>query len=114
MRPFVSHDVINACFEAAARDGAAIPVIPVVETLRHVADDGSSHTVPRSCYRLVQTPQTFRLSLLAEAYAQPYTEAFTDDASVVEALGHAVTLVESNSENINITTPYDLAVAETL
>ena len=114
VRPFVSHDVINACFEAAARDGAAIPVIPVVETLRHVADDGSSHTVPRSCYRLVQTPQTFRLSLLAEAYAQPYSEAFTDDASVVEALGHAVTLVEGNRENIKITTPYDLAVAETL
>jgi len=114
VRPFVSHDVINACFEAAAREGAAIPVIPVVETLREVADDGSSRTVPRSSYRLVQTPQTFRLSMLAEAYNQPYSEAFTDDASVVEALGHAVTLVEGNRENIKITTPYDLAVAETL
>jgi len=114
VRPFVSHDVITSCFETAAHDGAAVPVIPVVETLREVRDDGTSFTVPRSRYRLVQTPQTFRLSLLAEAYGQPYTDAFTDDASVVEALGHPVTLVDGNRENIKITTPYDLAVAETL
>ena len=117
VRPFVSHEVIAACFEAAKRDGAALPVIPVVETLREVIDepDGTkSRTVPRNRYRLVQTPQTFRLSLLWDAYAQAYSEAFTDDASVVEALGHPVTLVEGNRENIKITTPYDLAVAETL
>ena len=117
VRPFVSHEVIAACFEAARRDGAALPVIPVVETLREVMDDPDgtkSRTVPRKHYRLVQTPQTFRLSLLRDAYAQPYSEAFTDDASVVEALGHPVTLVEGNRENIKITTPYDLAVAEIL
>lgn len=117
VRPFVSHEVIAACFEAAKRDGAALPVIPVVETLREVIDepDGTkSRTVPRNRYRLVQTPQTFRLSLLRDAYAQPYSESFTDDASVVEELGHPVTLVEGNRENIKITTPYDLAVAETL
>ena len=117
VRPFVSHEVIAACFEAARRDGAVLPVIPVVETLREVIDepDGTkSRTVPRNRYRLVQTPQTFRLSLLRDAYAQAYSEAFTDDASVVEALGHPVTLVEGNRENIKITTPYDLAVAEIL
>ena len=117
VRPFVSHEVIAACFEAARRDGAALPVIPVVETLREVMDDPDgtkSRTVPRNRYRLVQTPQTFRLSLLRDAYAQAYSEAFTDDASVVEALGHPVTLVEGNRENIKITTPYDLAVAEIL
>ena len=117
VRPFVSHEVIAACFEAAKRDGAALPVIPVVETLREVLDDAEeskSRTVPRNRYRLVQTPQTFRLSLLRDAYDQPYSEAFTDDASVVEALGHPVTLVEGNRENIKITTPYDLAVAEIL
>ena len=117
VRPFVSHEVIAACFEAAERDGAALPVIPVVETLRElVGDDSSSgsRTVNRDRYRLVQTPQTFRLDLLQEAYAQPYSEAFTDDASVVEALGHPITLVKGNRENIKITTPFDLAVAETL
>jgi len=117
VRPFVSHEVIAACFEAARRDGAALPVIPVVETLRELTGDGSptsSRTVNRDRYRLVQTPQTFRLDLLQEAYAQPYSEAFTDDASVVEALGHPITLVKGNRENIKITTPFDLAVAETL
>ena len=117
VRPFVSHEIIAACFEAARRDGAALPVIPVVETLRELTGDGSptsSRTVNRDRYRLVQTPQTFRLDLLQEAYAQPYSEAFTDDASVVEALGHPITLVKGNRENIKITTPFDLAVAETL
>ena len=119
VRPFVSHQVIAACFEAAERDGAAIPVIPVVETLRevylpHPSQRGISRTVNRNRYRLVQTPQTFCLSLLLDAYAQPYSDDFTDDASVVEALGHPITLVEGNRENIKITTPYDLAVAEIL
>ena len=117
VRPFVSHDVIELCFAAALVEGAAVPVIPVVETLREVLDNGTaprSRTVSRDRYRLVQTPQTFRLSLLLDAYAQPYSEAFTDDASVVEALGHPVTLVNGNRENIKITTPFDLAVAETL
>ena len=119
VRPFVSHQVIAACFEAAERDEAAIPVIPVVETLRevylpHPSQRGISRTVNRNRYRLVQTPQTFRLSLLLDAYAQPYSDAFTDDASVVESLGHPITLVEGNRENIKITTPYDLAVAEIL
>jgi 2-C-methyl-D-erythritol 4-phosphate cytidylyltransferase len=62
----------------------------------------------------VQTPQTFRASLLRRAYEQPFCEAFTDDASVVEALGHVVHLVEGNRENIKLTTPYDLIVAKAL
>ena len=68
----------------------------------------------RDAYRLVQTPQTFRASLLRNAYEQPYCDAFTDDASVVEAFGHAVHLVEGNRENIQLTTPYDLVVAQAL
>ena len=64
----------------------------------------------RDAYRLEQTPQTFRASLLRRAYEQPYCEAFTDDASVVEALGHAVHLVEGNRENIKLTTSFDLTV----
>jgi len=118
VRPFVSADVIRRCFDAAHDHGAAVPVVPVVETLRQLVPQtqggAESLTVDRSLYRLVQTPQTFQLQLLQRAYEQPYRDAFTDDASVVEALGHPITLVEGNRENIKITTPFDLAVAEAL
>ena len=113
VRPFVSSEVIEACYREAEAHGAVVPVIPVVETVRHLLPEGSV-TVPRDAYRLVQTPQTFRTSLLRRAYEQPFCEAFTDDASVVEALGHAVHLVEGNRENIKLTTPYDLIVAKAL
>jgi 2-C-methyl-D-erythritol 4-phosphate cytidylyltransferase len=75
---------------------------------------GGSVTVPRSDYRLVQTPQCFDIQLLKAANRQPYQEGFTDDASVVEAYGHTITLVEGNRENIKLTTPFDLQVAEVL
>ena len=113
VRPFVSHEVINRCYQDAELHGAVVPVIPVVETVRHLLPEGSE-TVSRDAYRLVQTPQTFSASLLRRAYEQPYCDAFTDDASVVEALGHAVHLVEGNRENIKLTTPFDLAVARAL
>lgn len=108
VRPHVSADVIARCYQTAAHNGAAIPVVDVFETLRHVHPDGSSTTVPRSDYRLVQTPQVFDAQLLRRAYGQPFSPQFTDDASVVEALGHTITLVEGNRENIKITTPNDL------
>lgn len=110
VRPFVSLDTIRATYEEASRSEAVVPVIEVVETVRHLVD-GKSITVPRSDYRLVQTPQVFSASLLRQAYEQPYTEFFTDDASVVERLGHPVTLVPGNRENIKITTPFDLTIA---
>lgn len=110
VRPFPAVSVIASCYETARRTGAAIPVTPVVETLRHI----DSGTVPRGDYRLVQTPQTFDIGLLKQAYQQPYTDAFTDDASVMEAFGHKITLVEGNRENIKITTPFDLKVAAAL
>ena len=113
VRPFVSHEVIRRCYDEAANHGAVVPVISVVETVRHLLPEGSE-TVSRDAYRLVQTPQTFRASLLCSAYEQPYCEDFTDDASVVEALGHAVHLVEGNRENIKLTTPFDLVVAKAL
>ena len=71
-----------------------------------------SRTVPRDEYRLVQTPQVFDIQLHKKAYAQDYRDSFTDDASVVENMGHAVALVEGNRENIKITTPFDCIVAE--
>lgn len=110
VRPFPSIDVIRNCYETARTEKAVIPVIPVVETLRHISEG----TKPRNEYRLVQTPQTFDIQLLKAANRQPYNDNFTDDASVVEAFGHAITLVEGNRENIKITTPYDLRVAEVL
>lgn len=113
VRPFPSIDVIRNCYETARTAKAVIPVIPVVETVRHLQGN-SSETVPRSDYRLVQTPQTFDIQLLKAANKQPYNDGFTDDASVVEAFGFNITLVEGNRENIKITTPYDMKIAEVL
>jgi len=113
VRPFPSIEVIKNCYETARTAKAVIPVIPVVETVRHLEKEGSV-TVPRDEYKLVQTPQTFDIQLLKAANRQPYNDGFTDDASVVESYGHAITLVEGNRENIKITTPYDLTVAEAL
>lgn len=108
VRPFVSAETIQRCYNAAAEGKAVVPVVPVVETVRQILPDGRSITRPRDEYRLVQTPQTFPLALLKEAYRQPFSETFTDDASVVEALGKEITMVEGNRENIKITTPSDL------
>lgn len=113
VRPFPSIDVIRRCYDTAREKKAVIPVIPVVETLRHLQGK-SSITVPRDDYRLVQTPQCFDIQLLKAANRQPYNDGFTDDASVVESFGHAITLVEGNRENIKITTPYDLKIAKVL
>ena len=113
VRPFPSIEVIRNCYSTARTAKAVIPVIPVVETVRHLEGKGSV-TVPRGDYRLVQTPQTFDIQLLKAANRQPYNDGFTDDASVVESYGHEITLVEGNRENIKITTPYDIVVAEAL
>ena len=110
VRPFPSIEVIRNCYETAREKKAVIPVVPVVETLRHISEG----TKPRGDYRLVQTPQCFDIELLKAANQQPYNDGFTDDASVVESFGFDITLVEGNRENIKITTPYDMAVAEAL
>lgn len=109
VRPFVSHEVIENCFDVAENEGAVIPVLPVTDTLRDIR---TGRTVQRSDYRAVQTPQVFDAALLKEAYDRPYEEGFTDDASVVEAYGKTVTLVDGNRENIKLTTLYDLRIAE--
>lgn len=114
VRPFVSAEVIHRCYDAARSHGAAIPVMPVTDTLRLVSPDGGGHNVLRSDYRVVQTPQVFDISLARRAFDRPYSESFTDDASVVEAAGHRVTMVKGNRENIKLTTPFDLKIAESL
>ena len=108
VRPFVTVETICRCYDEAVEWGAVVPVVPVVETVRQLREDGTSVTVPRDAYKLVQTHQTFRISLLKEAYRQLYIPSFTDDASVVEAFGKPVHLVEGNRENIKITTPADI------
>ena len=98
---------------AAEETGAAIPVTEVVDSYRRV-DGSESYIVPRSELRIVQTPQTFSAALLRRAYEQPFSDKFTDDASVVEALGAKITLVEGERRNIKLTTPEDMAIAERL
>ena len=115
VRPFVSPKVLDDCFCEAWIHGAAIPRIDIQDSLRHiVGGNGVTEVVQRDRYRLVQTPQVFKLSLLRRAYEQRFVESFTDDASVVEALGEQVVGVEGNRENIKLTTPFDLMVAKTL
>ncbi len=110
VRPYVSCETIDRCYRTAAETGSAVPVTDIVETVRHISPDGkTSCTVPRSEYKLVQTPQVFKAEILRNAYRQDFSPAFTDDASVVEALGNtSITLVQGNRENIKITTPADL------
>ena len=114
VRPFVSPKVLDDCFCQAWVHGAAVPMIDVQDSLRHIVGYDATEVVPRDRYRLVQTPQVFKLSLLRRAYEQRFVESFTDDASVVEALGEKITGVEGNRENIKITTPFDMLVAKTL
>lgn len=97
----------------AEQTSAAIPVTDVVDSYRRVEGD-ESYIVPRSSLRIVQTPQTFSRDLLVRAYNQPFSDSFTDDASVVEALGEHITLVEGERRNIKLTTPEDMAIAEHL
>lgn len=113
VRPFVSQEVIRRCYDRAATEKAVIPVVDVVDTVRQVTESGS-RTVNRDDYKLVQTPQVFDADLLRRAYAQDFKPFFTDDASVVEAMGVPVDLVEGNRENIKITTPFDLKIATAL
>ena len=114
VRPFVSIETIARCFERARADGAAIPVTDVTESLRYFEDSESSVAVNRNKYKTVQTPQTFRADILKAAYEQEFTSDFTDDASVVERYGHRIAMVEGNRENIKITSPFDMKVAEVI
>jgi 2-C-methyl-D-erythritol 4-phosphate cytidylyltransferase len=113
VRPLVSVETIKRTFEAAGNSGAAIPVLPPADSLRRVAPDGN-YPVNRSEYVIVQTPQVFRSEILFEAYQQNYDPSFTDDASVVQKAGFPISLVEGNPENIKITSPADLKMAEFL
>lgn len=111
VRPLVSKRTFETCFNNARINGTAIPVIPVYDSVRTL-EAGLSRVADRSKFCLVQTPQCFELSLLRKAFEVPYHPSFTDDASVVEAMGVSLHLVEGNRENIKVTTPDDLQLAK--
>ena len=115
VRPFVSIEVIRRCYQAAREGKAVVPALPSVESVRwRIGNSDKTEAADRSRCLLVQTPQTFPVGLLKKAYAMPYQPSFTDDASVVEACGEAITIVEGNRENIKLTTPFDLLIANAL
>lgn len=114
VRPLVSAAVIDRCYESARENYATIPVMPLTDTLRFVGESGCGRNVLRSDYVIVQTPQVFDIALAKKAFSLPYKESFTDDASVVEDLGCQVSVVEGCRENIKLTTPFDMKVAEAI
>ncbi len=113
VRPFVNINTIVVAFSCAEANGTAIPVTDPVDSVRELTDSGSV-AVDRTKLKMVQTPQVFKNSILKKAYLQQYTSFFTDDASVVEKCGYPIMLTEGNRENIKITTPFDLLIAEAL
>ena len=114
VRPFVTEKVIQTSFEQAAEKGSAIPVVALKDSLRKVGAAGESSFQDRTHFRLVQTPQTFQLKSLLQAFAVEELAIFTDDATVYEYQGWEISLIEGNPENIKLTTPEDLAFAEFL
>jgi 2-C-methyl-D-erythritol 4-phosphate cytidylyltransferase len=113
VRPFVSHETIRQSFQVANDKGSAIAVIPLKDSIRKLTDAGSSCSVNRNNFCLVQTPQTFQVNVIKQSYAVAQDAAqFTDDASVAENAGFTISLIEGSYQNIKITTPEDLIWAE--
>jgi 2-C-methyl-D-erythritol 4-phosphate cytidylyltransferase len=113
VRPLINSDIIGASFRLAAVHGSAVAAVRLKESIR-VTDQDTTKAVDRSRYRLIQTPQTFDVSLIKKAYQQKEDPALTDDASVAEKAGHTISLFEGSYENIKVTTPEDLIIAEAL
>ncbi len=112
VRPFVSKEILAAAYETAAQKGSAIPVVPLTDSIRRIGINQTSFACNRSNYCFVQTPQTFKTEWLKQAYSTPYHPDFTDDASVVERHGFNVFTINGHPQNIKITTPIDLILAE--
>lgn len=113
VRPLLSKRLVIRLMLEAERCDAAIPAIAPADSCR-ITDENGSRIIDRRKLRLIQTPQVFRAEVLREAYGQPFSPVFTDDASVVEAAGYRITLCEGERENIKITTPADLILAEAI
>ncbi len=113
VRMFVSDGTLERCFGTASELGTAVPIMPVVDSLRQFDGEGWRH-VERKNFVAVQTPQCFSIEILREAYCEEYNPGFTDDASVVESIGFEINMVEGNQENVKLTNRIDLLVAEAL
>jgi 2-C-methyl-D-erythritol 4-phosphate cytidylyltransferase len=113
VRPHISKEIILKSYEIAQKSGSAICSVKMKDSVRQIEGD-KSRNIDRSTLRAIQTPQTFQSDLIKEAYAQGYSKNFTDDASVAEANGHNVILMEGAYENLKITTPEDLIIAEAI
>lgn len=114
VRPLVSRELIASSFKLAETHHAAIAAVPLKESIRIMDGDGTTQAADRSRFRLIQTPQTFRVSIIKKAYEIIEDPSLTDDASVAERAGHQISLYEGSYENIKITTAEDLIVAEAL
>ena len=112
VRPFITPDIIAQSFEIAAEKGASVTSVPLKDSIRLIEKNGDNQSIDRSCYRLIQTPQTFRLDWMRIAFETPEQDSFTDCASVFNHSGYPVTLIDGTYENIKITTPEDLLWAE--
>ena len=113
VRPFVTHDMLRASIAASMETGSGVCAVPVKSSIRETLPDSSSRAVDRSRFYHVQTPQSFRLDLLQQAYTElPDDSVVSDDATVFEQAGQPVTLVEGSYDNLKLTTPEDLFLAE--
>jgi 2-C-methyl-D-erythritol 4-phosphate cytidylyltransferase len=110
-RPLVTADLIKRCYDQALHLGSAIPVIPLTESLRRITPGGSKGE-DRESFRITQTPQTFRSEILIPAFRQQYQPSFTDEANIVESSGIPIHLIDGEKNNIKVTYPLDLALAE--
>lgn len=110
VRCLVDESLIRRCYNLAVETGTAIPVIPTVDSLRTVTEDGNE-VLDRNSVVIVQTPQVFHSKILLPAFNIDYKEKFTDEATVVEAFGMKVALVEGDAKNIKVTHPIDLVIA---
>lgn len=113
VRPLVSEAIIAESFRLAAQSRSAVAAVPLKESIR-IGEGNSTRALDRSQYRLIQTPQTFEVELIKKAYEIPEDASLTDDASVAERAGHAITLFEGSYRNIKITTEEDLVIAGAL
>lgn len=111
VRCLVTTELIHRCYEQAMAKGSAIPVVKATDSIR-IMEDEDHYVMNRNQVRIIQTPQTFQSKVLLAAFEQPYDESFTDEATVVEASGDTVYLVEGDYNNIKITRPVDLLIAE--
>jgi 2-C-methyl-D-erythritol 4-phosphate cytidylyltransferase len=113
VRPLISKALIQTCFDTAGILGNAVPVVELSESIREVRNKTNTGA-DRAGFRLVQTPQVFQSDLLIDAFRQPYTDVFTDEASLVEAAGHRIHLVKGQPENLKITTTLDMCIASAI